>query len=73
MKLLYLPLRLIQAVALVAFCAAYIFMTGHVLHLPEVMGFQPVGFCFARKGIIVSDENIPGLISFRLQIIRSEY
>jgi len=43
MAFLQLVLQALQVVDLVSFGAAYVFMSGHVLHLPEVMGFQPVG------------------------------
>jgi hypothetical protein len=43
MVLLELALQVVQVAQLVAFCRTYILVTGHVLHLPKVVVFQPVG------------------------------
>ncbi|MFW6222187.1 MAG: hypothetical protein ACOC3T_01105 [Bacteroidota bacterium] len=43
MAFLQIVLQAFQIVYLISFSAAHVFMSGHVLHLPEVMGFQPLG------------------------------
>jgi len=43
MKFFQLALQIFQVVQLVAFAAVYVLVAGHVLDLPQVVMFEPVG------------------------------